>query len=351
MSEWLASPKKFAPGTKMTFAGLCEPQDRANVIAYLNAHRAHRAAAAAPAEAACAAPEDGCGATRRQAAGTRVPGNRPQRPKDAAAARQVAAATRPSRLERRRWRAATPPPSPIISPSCRPNARAVVEHVRDAVNAAIPAGYVERHGLGHDRLGGPAGGLSRHLQRPAIGLCRAGRAEELQLALSELRLRLAGTDRTLEATLSPRRQEARHGQELPALQRKPATRRGCHGDEIASATPAQFIAIREEARMPQDAASRPRNNRGRSSRLRRRPRTSGTGRGRGARSRLPRPARRNRPPGSRIRAPNSRIGSGRTLPVWIRVSSSNISSNVPNPPGNTATARARSRKCILRSAK
>jgi cytochrome c len=38
MSAWLASPKKFAPGTKMTFAGLSNPQDRANVIAFLNAH-------------------------------------------------------------------------------------------------------------------------------------------------------------------------------------------------------------------------------------------------------------------------------------------------------------------------
>ena len=33
---WLKSPKAFAPGTKMTFAGLSNPQDRANVIAYLN---------------------------------------------------------------------------------------------------------------------------------------------------------------------------------------------------------------------------------------------------------------------------------------------------------------------------
>ena len=38
LSEWLASPKKFAPGTKMTFAGLSKPEDRANVIAFLNAH-------------------------------------------------------------------------------------------------------------------------------------------------------------------------------------------------------------------------------------------------------------------------------------------------------------------------
>ena len=38
LSKWLDSPKTFAPGTKMTFAGLSNPQDRADVIAFLNAH-------------------------------------------------------------------------------------------------------------------------------------------------------------------------------------------------------------------------------------------------------------------------------------------------------------------------
>jgi cytochrome c len=36
MSQWLNSPKAFAPGTKMTFAGLSNPQDRADVMAFLN---------------------------------------------------------------------------------------------------------------------------------------------------------------------------------------------------------------------------------------------------------------------------------------------------------------------------
>lgn len=36
LSQWLTSPKAFAPGTKMTFAGISNPQDRANVIAFLN---------------------------------------------------------------------------------------------------------------------------------------------------------------------------------------------------------------------------------------------------------------------------------------------------------------------------
>jgi cytochrome c len=74
LSKWLTSPRNFAPGTKMTFAGLSNPQDRANVIAFLNEHsdsklplpsapaeakagggEAGKAAAAAPGEAKPAA--------------------------------------------------------------------------------------------------------------------------------------------------------------------------------------------------------------------------------------------------------------------------------------------------------
>ena len=33
--KYLEAPQKFMPGTKMTFAGLKQPQDRADVIAYL----------------------------------------------------------------------------------------------------------------------------------------------------------------------------------------------------------------------------------------------------------------------------------------------------------------------------
>ncbi len=35
LNAFLASPKAVVPGTKMTFAGLRKPEDRANVIAYL----------------------------------------------------------------------------------------------------------------------------------------------------------------------------------------------------------------------------------------------------------------------------------------------------------------------------
>jgi cytochrome c len=50
---WLKSPRDFAPGTKMTFAGLSKPEDRANVIAYLNSQSdAPLPLPAAPAQAA-----------------------------------------------------------------------------------------------------------------------------------------------------------------------------------------------------------------------------------------------------------------------------------------------------------
>ena len=35
LNEWLANPKTYAPGTKMTFAGLRKPEQRADVIAFL----------------------------------------------------------------------------------------------------------------------------------------------------------------------------------------------------------------------------------------------------------------------------------------------------------------------------
>jgi cytochrome c len=36
MDEWLRSPKAFAPGTKMTFAGMGRPEERAAMLVYLN---------------------------------------------------------------------------------------------------------------------------------------------------------------------------------------------------------------------------------------------------------------------------------------------------------------------------
>lgn len=37
LNTWLTNPRGLVSGTKMTFAGLDDPQDRANVIAYLDA--------------------------------------------------------------------------------------------------------------------------------------------------------------------------------------------------------------------------------------------------------------------------------------------------------------------------
>ena len=55
MNAWLTSPRTFAPGTAMGFAGIPDPQERANVIVYLNSQGSNLAlppppAAAAPAD-------------------------------------------------------------------------------------------------------------------------------------------------------------------------------------------------------------------------------------------------------------------------------------------------------------
>lgn len=54
LDAWLANPKKYAPGTKMTFAGLSNPQDRADIIAFLNSHGSNLPLPAAPVETAAA---------------------------------------------------------------------------------------------------------------------------------------------------------------------------------------------------------------------------------------------------------------------------------------------------------
>ena len=63
LNEWLASPKKFASGTKMSFAGLGNAEDRANLIVYLNNQGSNvplpaAPAAAAPADAAAKPADD-----------------------------------------------------------------------------------------------------------------------------------------------------------------------------------------------------------------------------------------------------------------------------------------------------
>lgn len=74
MDHWIKSPREFAPGTKMTFAGLGKAEDRANLIAYLNSQGSNLplpAADAPPAEEA--APADAAGAEATEGAEAAAP--------------------------------------------------------------------------------------------------------------------------------------------------------------------------------------------------------------------------------------------------------------------------------------
>lgn len=58
MDAWLKSPKAFVSGTKMTFAGLGKPEDRAAMIVYLNSLGSNLPLPAVPEPAAEEAPAD-----------------------------------------------------------------------------------------------------------------------------------------------------------------------------------------------------------------------------------------------------------------------------------------------------
>ena len=86
LNEWLHKPSAYAPGTRMTFAGINNDKQRADVIAYLrtlsdNPVPLPAPEAAPPAAAAAAAPAGGRSAARQPAAGAA------QRASSAAAAR------------------------------------------------------------------------------------------------------------------------------------------------------------------------------------------------------------------------------------------------------------------------
>jgi cytochrome c len=68
LNEWLTSPKKFAAGTKMTFAGMSNPEERANLMAYLNAQGSNLPMPAAPAAEAAPAAADAAKAGASEAA-------------------------------------------------------------------------------------------------------------------------------------------------------------------------------------------------------------------------------------------------------------------------------------------
>ena len=75
LSHWLSSPKNMAPGTKMTFAGLSDPQERANVIAYLNKQSDNPLPMPAPPAAPKGSPASGGGSGQPAAAANgAVPG-------------------------------------------------------------------------------------------------------------------------------------------------------------------------------------------------------------------------------------------------------------------------------------
>ena len=57
LDQWIKKPSGYVPGTKMSFAGLSNGQDRANVIAYLNSQGSNLPLPAAPAAGATGAPE------------------------------------------------------------------------------------------------------------------------------------------------------------------------------------------------------------------------------------------------------------------------------------------------------
>lgn len=72
MDAWLKNPKAFAAGTKMSFAGIGDAAERANLLVYLNAQGSNlplpAAPAAAPAADAAAAPADAAAAPAEGAA-------------------------------------------------------------------------------------------------------------------------------------------------------------------------------------------------------------------------------------------------------------------------------------------
>ncbi|CAM3126550.1 Cytochrome C [Sphingomonas antarctica] len=74
LDQWLTKPSAYVPGTKMSFAGLSNAMDRANVIAYLNSQGSNLPLPAAPAAGASGAPEAPAG----QGAKTDTPPSGPQ---------------------------------------------------------------------------------------------------------------------------------------------------------------------------------------------------------------------------------------------------------------------------------
>jgi len=73
LDTWLTNPKAFADGTKMSFAGLPSPEDRANVILYLNTKGSNLPLPPPVAEAAAAAPAGAAAGPAKPDAGASTP--------------------------------------------------------------------------------------------------------------------------------------------------------------------------------------------------------------------------------------------------------------------------------------
>lgn len=83
LSHWIQNPKKYIPGNKMSFAGIGKPEDRANLIAFLNSKSdsplpmpavpVEAPAAAAPAADAAPAPAADAAAAPAEAAAAPAP--------------------------------------------------------------------------------------------------------------------------------------------------------------------------------------------------------------------------------------------------------------------------------------
>ncbi len=81
MDKWMLSPKKYAPGTKMTYAGISDNVKRASLIAYLNSKGSNLPLPAAP--AAAPAPAEGeaaAAAPAEAAANAAAPAAKPAAP-------------------------------------------------------------------------------------------------------------------------------------------------------------------------------------------------------------------------------------------------------------------------------
>lgn len=93
LNAWLQSPRRFANGTKMSFAGLSSAEDRANLIVYLNQHGSNLPLPAAPAAGAAPAAE---GAAASSAAAPAAEGAAAPAAEGAAASSAAPAASAPA---------------------------------------------------------------------------------------------------------------------------------------------------------------------------------------------------------------------------------------------------------------